>query len=158
MSNDEASTNTNDDKTNINGPPDTKPTTRSIFSVPPALKRVFDKFPLITYPENELPIRAPDGRDRHVLHVFTTPEDAKQGKPSFNPACLRWQVGQYGKIRQQTSYLVPLSRHIYGSRACPSTLLPRATTLRPLVFYLSCSRLKLDSRLLKVWKLFQAGN
>jgi metaxin len=26
------------------------------------------------------------------LHVFTTEEDAKNGRPSFNPGCLKWQV------------------------------------------------------------------
>jgi len=67
----------------------------SIFTIPAPVKRVFDKFPLVTYDANELPLRAPRSRDRNVLHVFTTREDAKKGKPSFNPACLRWQVGYW---------------------------------------------------------------
>ena len=26
---------------------------RSLFSIPPPVKRIFDKFPLVTYPQNE---------------------------------------------------------------------------------------------------------
>lgn len=65
----------------------------SWFEIPPPVKRVFDKYPLVTYAANELPLRAPRSRDQHVLHIFTTEENAKEGKPSFNPACLKWQVG-----------------------------------------------------------------
>lgn len=64
----------------------------SIFRIPAPLKRVFDKFPLVQYAENEFPLRAPKGKDQHVLHVFTTEKDAKDGRPSFNPGCLKWQV------------------------------------------------------------------
>jgi len=65
----------------------------SIFSIPPPVKRVFDQFPLVTYDANDLPLRAPRGRGEHALYIFTTRDDAKAGKPSFNPACLKWQVG-----------------------------------------------------------------
>lgn len=65
----------------------------SIFRIPAPLKRVFDKFPLVQYGENELPLRAPKEKDQHILHVFTTEGDANDGKPSFNPGCLKWQVG-----------------------------------------------------------------
>jgi hypothetical protein len=64
----------------------------SIFSIPAPLKRIFDKFPLVQYDENELPLRAPKDKSQHVLHVFTTDKDAREGKPSFNPGCLKWQV------------------------------------------------------------------
>ena len=67
---------------------------RSFFSVPPPLKRIFDRYPLVTYAENELPVRATRRREGNVLYVFTTEEDARDGRPSFNPACLKWQVGQ----------------------------------------------------------------
>ena len=74
--------------------PSTQPTTqhRSIFDIPAPLKRVFDKFPLVAYEENERPQRALRETGEHVLHVFTTNADAKSGKPSFNPGCLKWQV------------------------------------------------------------------
>jgi len=64
----------------------------SIFRIPTPLKRIFDKFPLVQYNENELPLRAPKDKSQHVLHVFSTERDAREGKPSFNPGCLKWQV------------------------------------------------------------------
>lgn len=64
----------------------------SIFRIPAPLKRVFDRFPLVQYGENELPLRAAKEEDRHVLHIFTTEEGAKTGRPSYNPGCLKWQV------------------------------------------------------------------
>lgn len=67
---------------------------RSIWSLPPPVKRIFDKFPLTTYEANEVPARAPRNRSKHVLHVFTTEEHARSGRPSFNPGCLKWQVSQ----------------------------------------------------------------
>jgi metaxin len=70
----------------------------SLFSIPPPLKRIFDKFPLVTYGPNELPLRAPRGREENVLHVFTSDEDAANGKPSFNPSCLKWQVSVTNSI------------------------------------------------------------
>lgn len=67
---------------------------RDLFAIPPPVKRVFDKVPLVTYEANELPARAPRDRGENVLYVFTTEDDAQNGRPSFNPSCLRWQVCQ----------------------------------------------------------------
>lgn len=80
---------------NAGGPPAaswTQQQQSSIFRIPAPLKRVFDKFPLVQYDENELPLRATKDKSQHVLHVFTTDKDAREGKPSFNPGCLKWQV------------------------------------------------------------------
>ena len=68
------------------------PPSHSIFSVPTPIKQLFDRFPLLTYPVNGLPQRAPRHRDTHVLYVFTTDQGALHGAPSYNPACLKWQV------------------------------------------------------------------
>lgn len=65
---------------------------RSIFTVPAPVKQLFDRFPLLTYPANELPQRTPRDRNAHVLYVFTTDKEALRGAPSYNPACLKWQV------------------------------------------------------------------
>ena len=75
-------------------PPESRPSpkSRSFFSLPPSLKRVFDQFPLISYSENELPLRSPRLRDTHTLWVFATDDGAINGAPSFNPSCLKWQV------------------------------------------------------------------
>ena len=109
------------------------PTSTSILPIPipRPLKRLFDRYPLVTYAPNELPVRAPLDRRRwyrhrgrqyesggkagwredgqgmelrleyeqeqeqeqeHKLYMFTSEEGAKQGWPSFNPGCLKWQV------------------------------------------------------------------
>lgn len=65
---------------------------RSFFTVPPIIKHVFDKFPLTTYPANDLPQRHPSRRHENQLFVFTDAAGARRGRPSFNPQCLKWQV------------------------------------------------------------------
>ena len=62
------------------------------FTTPAPIKRLFDKFPLRTYPPNELPQRRESVSTEHILYVFATEEGAKEGRPSFNPSCLKWQV------------------------------------------------------------------
>lgn len=66
---------------------------RSFFTIPAPVKRVFDKFPLITYLENGFPLRAPSVGTENLLWLFTSVEGAENGRPSFNPSCLKWQVG-----------------------------------------------------------------
>lgn len=66
----------------------------SWFAVPEPVRRVFNNFPLKTYPANSLPQRSPRDRQAPTLYIFTTPASAQVGTPSFNPACLKWQVGQ----------------------------------------------------------------
>ena len=67
---------------------------RNPFAIPAPLRRLFNRFPLRTTPENPLPARcavaAPD--DTPILFVFTDEEGARKGLPSYNPACLKWQV------------------------------------------------------------------
>lgn len=70
--------------------PDSAP--RSFFSVPAPIKVLFDKFPLVTYPANDVPQRIPSQRRDNHLFVFTDAAGARHGKPSFNPQCLKWQV------------------------------------------------------------------
>ena len=62
----------------------------NIFTVPTPIRQLFDQFPLQTYPSNELPYHA--HHKYHVLYVFATKEGAAAGAPSYNPACLKWQV------------------------------------------------------------------
>lgn len=66
--------------------------TRSWLKLPAPIKRVFDEFPLRTYPANELPQRTTTARDKHTLYVFATEDGARTEKPSRNPGCLKWQV------------------------------------------------------------------
>ena len=67
---------------------------RDVFTLPAPVKRVFEKFPLVTYPANEHPLRAPRQQEQHTLYIFTTEDDAEQKAPSFNPTCLKWQVSR----------------------------------------------------------------
>ncbi|KAK5124682.1 hypothetical protein LTR85_001395 [Meristemomyces frigidus] len=99
---------------------------RSLFSIPPPVKRIFDKFPLVTYGENELPLRAPKERNQHVLHVFASETNAREGRPSFNPACLKWQT--YLKSNGIAFKIVPSSNHASPSGALPF-LLPAVSGL-----------------------------
>lgn len=68
--------------------------TPSVFTIPSPIRRLFNHFPLRTTPSNALPARcaiaASDGAP--ILFVFTDEEGARRGGPSFNPACLKWQV------------------------------------------------------------------
>ena len=67
-------------------------TARDLFSVPLPVKKLFDKVPVVTYPPNHLPQRAPKITRIPSLYVFSTNGDAAAAKPSFNPSCLKWQV------------------------------------------------------------------
>lgn len=60
--------------------------------IPGPLQRLFDHFPLATYPANELPARSPRPSSLPTLYIFASEEDAARGNPSFNPSCLKWQV------------------------------------------------------------------
>ncbi|KAH8687496.1 putative mitochondrial outer membrane protein [Tricladium varicosporioides] len=65
---------------------------RNFFSVPAPVKTLFNSVPILTYPPNELPQRAPKSTRIPILYVFSTKEDAAAGRPSFNPSCLKWQA------------------------------------------------------------------
>lgn len=62
------------------------------FTTPAPIKRLFDKFPLTTYPPNELPRREGRIGAQCTLYIFATDEDVRGDRPSFNPGCLKWQV------------------------------------------------------------------
>jgi metaxin len=62
------------------------------FTTPAPIKRLFDIFPLITYPPNELPQRKERISAQLTLYIFATEEGVREGRPSFNPGCLKWQA------------------------------------------------------------------
>ena len=79
---------------------------RSIYDLiqlPTPLKRIFDLFPLKTYAANDLPWRSPHLQG-NVLHVFTTEEGSATNAPSFNPACLKWQVGNSFQCKEAEAH------------------------------------------------------
>ncbi|KAL4934116.1 putative mitochondrial outer membrane protein (Sam35) [Aspergillus undulatus] len=90
---------------------------RDIFSVPAPVKCVFDRFPLFTYPANDLPHHPWSTRRGNKLFVFTDAAGARRGRPSFNPQCLKWQA--YLKFVGIDFELVPSNNH-----ASPSGVLP----------------------------------
>ncbi|GAB7350407.1 hypothetical protein MBLNU459_g1023t1 [Dothideomycetes sp. NU459] len=90
---------------------------RDMFAVPEAAKRVFGKFPLVTYAPNQRPLRAPARRDAHTLYIWTTAAGADEGDASFNPTCLKWQT--YLKFCGIAFCTVPSTNH-----ASPTGMLP----------------------------------
>jgi metaxin len=64
------------------------------MQIPRPLQQLFDRFPLRTYEANDLPERSQHltSSDLPTLYVFSADSDARLGLPSFNPACLKWQV------------------------------------------------------------------
>ncbi|KAL5119974.1 hypothetical protein ACEQ8H_002072 [Pleosporales sp. CAS-2024a] len=94
-----------------------RPSARSLFAVPTPIKQLFDRFPLLTYPVNDLPQRAPQHRDAHVLYIFTPGEGAPKGLPSYNPACLKWQA--YLKFSNIDFRTAAATNHASPSGALP---------------------------------------
>ena len=69
---------------------------RDLFSIPTPIKKLFDLVPVVVYPPNQLPQRAPKSARIPSLYVFSKDHDAAAGRPSINPSCLKWQVSRVG--------------------------------------------------------------
>ncbi|KAF2809068.1 uncharacterized protein BDZ99DRAFT_521534 [Mytilinidion resinicola] len=110
-------------------PPTRSPPKPSIFTVPAPIKRLFDRFPLTTYPANELPARSPRNRHQNVLYIFATPSGAVSGAPSYNPSCLKWQT--YLKFSDVDFRLVASNNHASPSGALPFLLPSTHDTAKP---------------------------
>ncbi|CAD6447373.1 6ff8c967-3e58-425d-9619-6570839eab8d [Sclerotinia trifoliorum] len=73
---------------------------KDLFSIPKPVKKLFDKVPIITYPANGLPERSPGAKNTKndgdarlpSLYIFCREGEEDEGKPSFNPGCLKWQT------------------------------------------------------------------
>jgi metaxin len=100
-------------------PPTSKPSAAqsSWFALPPPLKYLFSRFPLLTLPSSPLPLRTAPHRNQHTLYIFTSHTDAARNAPSFNPTCLKWQT--YLKILGVEFRTVGSNNH-----ACPTGALP----------------------------------
>lgn len=113
----------------------------TLFEVPRPLKRIFDQFPLASYPANELPGRSPRHGQKNVLHIFTFDEAAKKGRPSFNPACLKWQA--YLKFCGIAFQTVVSNNHASPSGALPFlTLAPTDGNVGTVAEVVPANRLK----------------
>ncbi|PYH79138.1 mitochondrial outer membrane protein [Aspergillus uvarum CBS 121591] len=93
---------------------------RDFFSVPAPVKRIFDKFPLVTYPANDLPYCSWSNRQGNRLFVFTDTAGARHGRPSFNPQCLKWQA--YLRFAGIEFDIIPSSNHASPTGALPFLL------------------------------------
>ncbi|BCR86443.1 putative mitochondrial outer membrane protein (Sam35) [Aspergillus chevalieri] len=94
--------------------------TRDFFSVPAPIKRIFDRFPLTTYPPNDLPERTGTNAQGNRLFIFTDAASARRGRPSFNPQCLKWQA--YLKFVGIDFEIVPSNNHASPTGALPFVL------------------------------------
>ena len=95
--------------------------------IPGPLQRLFDLFPLVTYPANELPSRSPGPSNLPTLYVFASEEGARKGSPSFNPTCLKWQVSSDSDIPRRDGFF-PSSRswgHVLLQRRLNTNPAPR---------------------------------
>lgn len=97
----------------------------SSIPIPPALKRLFDAFPLRAYPPNALPARCrpptSSSPPRPLLHIYTTPQAAAAGLPSGDPLCLQWQVTallllHYLNIIAMCIYTIPYRSQLTGEK------------------------------------------
>ncbi|KAI1389702.1 uncharacterized protein F4822DRAFT_210226 [Hypoxylon trugodes] len=111
----------------------TAPSTRPPFTsgwlaIPSPLARLFKKFPLLTYPPNELPTRSASTRDVATLYVFISDQYALKGLPSFNPSCLKWQT--FLKLAGVEFQVAPSNNHASPTGALPF-LIPPSNTSNP---------------------------
>ncbi|PWY77505.1 mitochondrial outer membrane protein [Aspergillus heteromorphus CBS 117.55] len=93
---------------------------RDFFSVPAPVKRIFDRFPLVTYPPNDLPHIPWSDKRGNRLFVFTDAAGARRGRPSFNPQCLKWQA--YLRFVGIDFDIIPSNNHASPSGALPFLL------------------------------------
>ncbi|KAI9900458.1 hypothetical protein N3K66_004720 [Trichothecium roseum] len=112
-----------------------RPGASSWLALPTPIRRLFKLFPLVTYPPTPLPCRSPTAattatasssssfsEQRPRLYIFSSEEDARLGRPSYNPACLKWQT--LLRIAGVDVDLTPSSNHASPSGSLPFLLLP----------------------------------
>ncbi|KAI9884271.1 MAG: hypothetical protein M1823_003961 [Watsoniomyces obsoletus] len=96
---------------------------RDWFTIPKPLRHLFDAFPLITYAPNPPPLRSLSRpRNLPCLYIFSHEQDARYGRPSFNPACLKWQT--YLRFHRVEFKTIASNNHASPSGALPFLLPP----------------------------------
>ena len=99
----------------------------TIFTTPEPLKRLFDRFPLYTYPANRLPLSASACHARaqrsSVLYIFAAPHASSSSSYglSLNPSCLRYQT-----LLKLAG--IPFETAVANNHASPSGSLPYLVT------------------------------
>ncbi|KAI4262487.1 MAG: hypothetical protein L6R42_002340 [Xanthoria sp. 1 TBL-2021] len=97
----------------------------SWLTTPRLIRHIFDKFPLVTHPLNELPNRRPIERNKNTLHIFAREGEARRGAPSFNPSCLKWQT--YLKLTGVDFVTVSSNNHASPTGSLPF-MIPAASS------------------------------
>jgi metaxin len=96
-----------------------------LFTAPAPIRSLFKAFPLHVSPADALPQRSPDA-SRPRLHVFSRDAaDARAGRPSYNPSCLKWQT--LLRIAAVDVDIVPSNNHASPSGSLPF-LIPAGKT------------------------------
>ncbi|KAL8942879.1 MAG: hypothetical protein Q9216_001422 [Gyalolechia sp. 2 TL-2023] len=93
------------------------PSYSSWLTTPKPVKRLFARFPLVTYPSNDLPRRKLIARNRNTLYVFARPDAQSHDAPSPNPTCLKWQT--YLKFLRVTFVTAASNNHASPSGSLP---------------------------------------
>ncbi|KAL9592304.1 MAG: hypothetical protein Q9179_006854 [Wetmoreana sp. 5 TL-2023] len=96
------------------------------LTTPKPIKRLFDRFPLVTYPANELPQIKHIERSRNTLYIFALKGVGRSNLPSFNPSCLKWQT--YLKLMDVDFVTVPSSNHASPTGSLPFVIPASSTT------------------------------
>ncbi|KAK1829063.1 hypothetical protein QBC39DRAFT_415005 [Podospora conica] len=105
------------------------PASSGAWQIPRPLQRLFDTFPLLTYDRPaDLPerARAAVSDDLPTLYIFTSPEDAALGAPSFNPGCLKWQT--YLRLHSLPHRTLPSTNHASPTGSLPFLLPPSSSS------------------------------
>ncbi|ETN43907.1 uncharacterized protein HMPREF1541_11038 [Cyphellophora europaea CBS 101466] len=100
----------------------------SWFALPEPLRRVFARFPIVSYSANVLPQNAPQHRSQHVFFSFQRPGGPADA-PSCNPTCLKWQT--LLKFQGVSHKIQPSNNHASPSGALPFILPANTANQRP---------------------------
>ncbi|KAI5790868.1 hypothetical protein FPQ18DRAFT_277009, partial [Pyronema domesticum] len=105
---------------------------KSWLPIPEPVKKLFDSFPVVTYPAQQLPAGCPRNEKLPTLWIFTKGDglDANGRElMSFNPSCLKWQT--YLRLSSLPYRAVPSSNHSSPSGALPFLIAPENSETIP---------------------------
>ncbi|KAK4224554.1 hypothetical protein QBC38DRAFT_485194 [Podospora fimiseda] len=110
--------------------PSKPPASWALLQIPKPIQTLFNKFPLVTYPSNDLPLRTQllNSSSLPTLYIFTTEPDALANLPSFNPTCLKWQT--LLRLTRTPHRVLPSTNHASPTGSLPF-LLPADSTSSP---------------------------
>ncbi|KAK4645382.1 hypothetical protein QC761_200990 [Podospora bellae-mahoneyi] len=106
----------------------------SLWPIPAPLQKLFNQFPLVTLDPTPLPVRSQTLTSASdtlpTLYIFSSDEDALEGKPSINPTCLKWQT--LLRLSHVPFLTSPSSNHASPTGSLPFLLPPRTVSPNPI--------------------------